>query len=468
MKRIISFFTFALLISVTCSAEEFEKGILIETVHCLDDSTQSYALYLPSNYSKDKNWPIIYFFEPAARAKLPIEKYALLAERFGYILACTYDAINGPRDPNLLAAEFLINDTFERLNIDKNRMYTAGFSGGSRLATMIAILVDDVSGVIACGAGFPYDQVPTKNINFSYFGLVGNLDMNFQEMMELENVLNQLEVQNQFNYFQGDHDWPAIESFIDVFYWLETNAMRNDLIKINEKLILEIQSKYKKEKDSLSKNTPNYHLYQINNKYLNYLSDLVDVSPYKKETRRIYQSDEFKSELLEIDHITQMEREYQQTFNKEFRQISLTAFQEDYPVKPLSWWKNEVKKLQPALDALLTLEDEMSKRLLNFLLLVSWEEYQNYYKQERYTTAIKFIEISELVGPDEAWVNYLLAKAYAQVGNKNQALKQLNEAVTKGFINSEAIENEKAFEEIKQDKKFKEIVEKMKLNDEPN
>lgn len=465
MKWKISFFIFTLLISVTCSAEEFEKGILIERVYCLNDSTQSYALYLPSNYSKDQNWPIIYFFEPAAMAKLPVEKYTRLAERFGYILACTYDAINGPRDPNLLAAEFLINDTFERLNIDKNRMYTAGFSGGSRLATMLAILVNDISGVISCGAGFPYDQVPNENINFSYFGIVGNLDMNFQEMIELENLLNQLEVHNQFVYFQGDHDWPTIESFTDVFYWLETNAMRNDLIKINEKLILEIQSKYKKEKDSLSLNTPNYHLYQINKKYLNYLNDLVDVSSYKTEAQAIYQSAEFKAELLKIDQINQMEWEYQQKFNEEFRQISLTAFQEDYPVRPFSWWRNEIKELQP--DTILSLKDEMSQRLLNFLLLDSWEEYQNYYNQESYITAIKFLEIGELARPDHAWVNFLLARAYAQLSNKKQVFKQLDEAVNKGFNNSDVLENEEAFEKFRHEKKFTEIVEKMKFDDKP-
>jgi len=456
------------LISFTCAAQQFEKGTLIEKVYCQDDSTQSYALYLPSNYSNDQYWPIIYFFEPAARAKLPIEKYANLAERFGYILVCTYNAKNGPRDPNLKAAEFLINDTFDRLNIDKNRLYTAGFSGGSRLATMIAILVGDISGVIACGAGFPHDQVPTEDISYSYFGMVGNLDMNFQEMMELEHVLNQLEVHNQFFYYGGDHDWPPTETFLDVFYWLETNAMRNDLIKINEKLLLEIQSKYQKENDSVFTNCPNYHLYQINKKYLNYLNDLVDVSLFKTAIQRIYQSDEFKSELLKMEQITLKEWEYQQKFNKEFRQISLTAFQEDYPIKPFSWWKNEIKKLQPASDTTLTLKDEMSKRLLNFLLLVSWEEYQNYYNQERFTTAIKFLEVGELARPDHAWVNFLLARAYAQLNNKKQVFKQLNEAVDKGFNNSDVLENDKAFEEIKHDKKFKEIVEKMRINDKPN
>ncbi len=402
MNHKILFLFFTFIVSVNCSAEPFEKGILTEKVYCLDDSTQSYALFLPSNYSKEQQWPIIYFFEPAARAKLPIEKYVLLAERFGYILACTYNAKNGPRQPNLNAAEHLINDTFERLNIDRNRMYTAGFSGGSRLATMVAILVNDISGVIACGAGFPYDQVPTRDITFSYFGMVGKLDMNFQEMLELETDLNQLEINSQIVYFEGDHDWPPLETFLNVFYWLELNTMRNKLIQINDKLISEVRSKYQEEISRTSPNGSYNYQYQINKKYMNFLHDLVDISPYEIEAHRIYQSDEFKSDLQEINHITQTEREYQQKFNEEFRQISLTAFQEDYPVQPMLWWKNEIKNLQQVNDTIITLEDEMKQRVLNFLLLVSWEEYQNYYKKESYVTAIKFMEIGELARPDRS------------------------------------------------------------------
>ncbi len=458
------FLVFSLIISIAYSDEPFEKGKVIERVYCLNDSTQSYALYLPSTYSSDQQWPIIYLFEPASRAKLPVEKYAGLAERFGYIIACTYNVRNGPREPNLKAADIFINDTFNRLSVDKKRMYTSGFSGGSRFATMVAMLVDDISGVIACGAGFPNDYKPVAGMNFSFFGMVGNFDMNFQELFNLEIKLSESNINHQIEYFEGEHDWPPPEIYKKAFYWIEANAMRNKLIPRNDEIIAEIRSMYQTELDNLSDVSPNYCKYKINKKYINYLSGLSDITTYENEARHIYQSDKYKSELLEIKNITQTEREYQKKFNEEFRQISLTAFKEDYPVQPLSWWKSEIKKLQSnETDKALTLEDEMFKRLLNFLLLVSWEEYQNFYTQERYETAIKFMEISELAGPDKAWVNYLLAKAYAQAGKNKQALKQLNEAVIKGYNRINVLENDEAFVKIRYNKKYKEIIEEMKI-----
>ena len=56
---------------------QFQKGEVIDSVYCSHDKSQSYALYLPSGYSPDKSWPGVYFFEPAARGRLPLDMYSL-------------------------------------------------------------------------------------------------------------------------------------------------------------------------------------------------------------------------------------------------------------------------------------------------------------------------------------------------------------------------------------------------------
>jgi len=73
-----------------------ERGAVIPKVTCLADSTQSYSLYLPSNYSPDRRWPIIYAFDPFARGKVPVDLYKDAAEKFGYIVVAAQLAI-GPK-----------------------------------------------------------------------------------------------------------------------------------------------------------------------------------------------------------------------------------------------------------------------------------------------------------------------------------------------------------------------------------
>src|SRR5919202_1116555 len=54
-------------------AEELPRGVVLDAVACRGDATQTYALYLPSAYTPEKGWPIIYAFDPGARGKLPVE-----------------------------------------------------------------------------------------------------------------------------------------------------------------------------------------------------------------------------------------------------------------------------------------------------------------------------------------------------------------------------------------------------------
>jgi hypothetical protein len=45
------------VVTVALYAEDPAPGRIINDVKCAADPSQSYALYLPSNYSKDRSWP---------------------------------------------------------------------------------------------------------------------------------------------------------------------------------------------------------------------------------------------------------------------------------------------------------------------------------------------------------------------------------------------------------------------------
>src|SRR5580698_9309050 len=71
------------------------KGIVVDSVICSDDPSQIYAVYLPTKYDSSKKWPIIYFFDPHGVGNLPLILYKDLAEKYGFILAGTYNSKNG-------------------------------------------------------------------------------------------------------------------------------------------------------------------------------------------------------------------------------------------------------------------------------------------------------------------------------------------------------------------------------------
>ena len=133
--------------------DELPRGQVIENVTCKADSQQSYSLFLPSRYAPDKKWPILYAFDPAARGKLPVNLFKEAAEKFGFIVVGSNNSRNGLQVTPIIAALWV--DTHERFSIDERRVYTAGFSGGARVASSVGFTYRGVAGVIACSGGFP-------------------------------------------------------------------------------------------------------------------------------------------------------------------------------------------------------------------------------------------------------------------------------------------------------------------------
>src|SRR5580698_1066095 len=96
---------------------------------------QSYALYLPSDYTPSKKYPIVYAFDPGAHGVQPVEHMKDAAERYGYIVAGSNNSRNGSLKLQSDAAQAIFEDTHERFSVDDRRMYVAGFSGGARVAS---------------------------------------------------------------------------------------------------------------------------------------------------------------------------------------------------------------------------------------------------------------------------------------------------------------------------------------------
>ncbi len=91
----------ATIILVTASAsigsegDGLPRGEVIEKVTCKADPQQSYSLFLPSRYDREKKWPILYAFDPGARGKLPVNLFKEAAEKFGFTVAGSNNSRNG-------------------------------------------------------------------------------------------------------------------------------------------------------------------------------------------------------------------------------------------------------------------------------------------------------------------------------------------------------------------------------------
>src|SRR5690606_16693985 len=192
----------------------FSNGQLMDGVQ-IPNSSDTYAVYLPEQYSEVKKWPVIMVFSPVGKAIEAVEHFRESADRYGYVIASPNAVKNGNYQENLLRSRTFYSEVINRFSIDKNAIYLAGFSGGARLAVSIAVMSSQIKGVIASGASF--SNVPgymPKENKFFYIGMVGDQDFNYNEMLQAMDYLEQKKFDANLLVFSGGHKWPPA-NYID-------------------------------------------------------------------------------------------------------------------------------------------------------------------------------------------------------------------------------------------------------------
>jgi len=213
----------ALLLSVAITAQVFEKGKILDSVLVENSDKESYALYVPNSLSDSKPAPIIFVFDPGARGRVGVQPFISSSEKYGAIVVCSNNSRNNTYEKNFEIANRLFSSVFPDFYVDEEKMFISGFSGGSRLASAIAVLTNKFSGVIGCGAGFSNSllhQPKPTNQGFVYAGICGDQDMNYIEMLRNKDFLEKFKFTNTLFSFNGNHRWPDAKQIEAAFDWV--------------------------------------------------------------------------------------------------------------------------------------------------------------------------------------------------------------------------------------------------------
>ncbi|MEO0571690.1 MAG: hypothetical protein AAF039_08290 [Bacteroidota bacterium] len=320
----------------------FKKGSIIDSVAVVETKDESFALYLPHSFETSRAYPIIFVFDPAARGRMGLLPFVESSEKYGIILVCANNSKNGSFERNFGVANNLFNHIFRNYKIDAAQMYLSGFSGGSRLATAIAVLSGQFAGVIACGAGFSpnLSQTPSPlTEKFLYAGICGVEDMNYAEMVSNKGYLKKLKFQNTLFSFDGSHRWPDKKEITRAVDWLFLQKRKNGNTKSSKDLITDLFLRDQQvvklflEDNELLFAHENYerilHAYplsmgldSIRSKHL----ALVSSRPFKLESKRF-------SEALKLE-----EKMKKKLFGRLRSDLSKEQMS-------FNWWEKEVEKL---------------------------------------------------------------------------------------------------------------------------
>ncbi len=282
----------AMLMATAASrAADLPTGQIVDSVECALDASQHYALYLPSKYAPSRQWSVILAFDGGARGRVPVERYRQAAEKYGYIVAGSLNSRNGPWEVSLNAAKAMTADVKARFSVDPKRVYTAGMSGGARVAMKIALDSRQIAGVFASSAGFP-DQFIARP-PFPVFGSAGTDDFNHLEMYQLDRRMTSA---HRVLYFEGGHTWLPAELAMQAVEWMELQAMKSGLRPRDTSLVDTWFATSGGRIDALQDNTETLHA------LIHLIADfegLEDISKFAERAKRLLRQQDVRDALSE-------------------------------------------------------------------------------------------------------------------------------------------------------------------------
>jgi poly(3-hydroxybutyrate) depolymerase len=446
--------------------ESIPRGQIVERIEALDDSSQSYALYLPSNYTPNRKWPVLYAFDPGARGRLPVERFKEAAEKYGWIVLGSNNSRNGPMDVVINAWNAMQTDTHQRFAIDDERMYATGFSGGARAAIGIALGCKCLAGVIASGAGFPIDLAPSPQMHFVFFGAAGVEDFNYPELKSLEEPLTKAGISHRVQTFDGRHEWPSVSVAMAAVEWMELRAIKTGKRPRDDGFIDTMWQQFLSEARTLEESKKYYEAYQIYLDLAESFKGLRDVAEIETKVKQLADSRELKAAIREEQAQIRKQRELETRLNtliaaREGRASSNQSEEGFDAGNLLPQILNDLRKQSKASED--STQRRVARRVLDGLFIGLVEQGMSLLKGEKNSSeSIKRFKLATEVNPDRPGAFFYLAWAYAANRDKKKSLQALNTAIEKGFSDGAMITTNKAFDSLRNDPEYQQIMARLR------
>jgi pimeloyl-ACP methyl ester carboxylesterase len=396
------------------------------TLPLKNDTTLSVTVYIPPRYNDSSRLPLLLLFDPHGAGALPVKKYRSPARRYGYILAGSNNIRNGMSGTEIdRILRLITSDLYSRFSFDSERLYAAGFSGGARVATLLALTDPSIRGVAACGGGLPSaGNLPP--VRFNLLGFAGEEDFNLPELIQLDASLQGQPCRHFLVRFPGKHEWPPAAVFEDAFRWFAFNAMRDSVIPRNDSLI----TAFLRNNTALLAASPapdplrkEYLLAKI----IAFLQGLVPVKKYEQQLQQLHASPAFRK--AREDYAALLLKE------KGLEQYYLTNF----PGKSLTWWREEIRKMDRDIAGSRGDRHYSLLRVMHYLSLAAFMQTEAALKRHLPAESRKYLSLYKLLDPENPDVWFFDAVYHAQKREKEAAVASLKKARQLGFTENARI-----------------------------
>lgn len=431
------------------------------------DPSKSYATFVPSGYRPGTPAPLVLLLDPRGRALIPLERMVPTAERLGYLLMSSYDSRSDEDvEPTEQAVAAMIEDAQDHFVIDTRRLYFVGFSGTARSAWLFGQrFAPYTAGIIGMGAGLPYAALPatmtaTGPIPFAFYGGSGDVDFNWDELRRLDETLDGFGVRHHVDEWEGGHAWPDSAGFARALEWLDTDAVRQGLQQREEGELrrrLEGGLAYAAELEAEGRTAAAWRTYRS---LARGFDGLVDSGPAEEAAARLEEGSLLARQREQIDRVLDGRRD----FDREVATWLEDVQEEGDPRSVLRGIERlRVRRLQEEASSAegRILQQAARRKLESLYAYVVFYQPEAYIAEQEWDVALAFLEVAEVIHPDDPRIPFTRARVYAQDGRVEEAFAALEHLAEAGILTADTLAGSEALSPLRGDARYTALMERL-------
>jgi tetratricopeptide (TPR) repeat protein len=279
----------------------------------------------------------------------------------------------------------------------------------------------------------------------------------------LADSLDKAGMTHRTEVFTGRHEWPPSSVAIEALEWMELQAMKSGKRQLDDSLIESIWQTRLRQGADLEDSRKVYDAYQIYFALNDSFKGLRDVAAVEKKIEQLRDTLEVKIAIRNEQQQIRKQREIETRINAllsaRTRNSEEGSENTNEILDPETRLKGMFADLRKQADRVEdTDERRIARRVLDGVFIGLFERGSNQLQTKRYDDAVRSFELATAVHPERGGVFFYLAWTYAAKGDKKQALRALHTAVDNGFSDLAAIESNTAFDSIRGDVQYREII----------
>ncbi|GAA4315948.1 hypothetical protein GCM10023115_26130 [Pontixanthobacter gangjinensis] len=439
MKNLLLAIFVLSFINITAQEYRIKRGETTDSLPIPGDSDKTYSLYLPRDYSPEKQWATIFVFDPQGRGTNTANLFRMAAEEQQYIVAsANLDLKSQPIDSIIKSATSMVNGILQSLPVDPELVYSAGMGEGAQVSSALAHIYKNMAGVMAIGNSFVNPAYIDKTSPYMFIGAAGKKDYMVYEIEKYLKFYDDLNFPTEVHYFDGKEDeWPEAIVVSNAMTGFTLQAIRDGLRPNDASFVQQLFEKEMEYAESLRR-TRNYYaayekLERMEEKYEGFgFEDTIENKMKEIKTIRGFRSQ--RSDFRQaISFEKEQQREYEYLLESDIRSVNF---------ENIGWWAYQIDELEKLKEGSDIAKSNMAHRLVGYLDFLTKREYNTIMEVKVPIDVKIFISVLRTAinkNAPEAYLN-IISLAAAD-GDQDTALLYLEDLLKTGYSDMESLYN---------------------------